>query len=375
MKPKTFIAFAVVAVVSVAAAGIAVSRQPGFETADVAGSRLFPDVLDKVNTVAAVTVEQGDKHVTLHRQQDSWGLVERDGYPVRTDKVREVILGLAQLVAKEPKTRKKERYPKLELEDPESADAKSRRLTLLDEEGTVIARAIVGKIRYGTFAEDEEGVYVRKPGDAQAWLAQGNLKPGVEVTDWIKQLILRVEDKRTARVVIHQPDGETLTAFRASPGAAHLTVADLPADAKLKSDSAADKLASAFAYFDVEDVRKADSVPARDDTVHVDLETFDGLRVGLALTEVKDGETWVRFTRVAAEPGATGDKADAAAKEGGDAAKKATDAAKKAKDVAKEAADLAALTKGWAYRIADYKADTLRTRRASLIEKKKAAGS
>ena len=85
--------------------------------------------------------------------------------------MRALLVKLAEAELVEGKTRNKDRYALLELEDPAAKDAKSRLLRLLDDKGVVIAEAIVGKKRFDAFGGSKSGTYVRKLG-RRADLAQ-----------------------------------------------------------------------------------------------------------------------------------------------------------------------------------------------------------
>ena len=113
--------------------------------------------------------------MTLARDKDAWTLADRGGYPAKAEAVRALLVKLAEAELVESKTRNKDRYALLELEDPAAKDAKSRLLRLLDDKGGVIAEAIVGKKRFDAFGGSKSGTYVRKPGDAQTWLTNADL--------------------------------------------------------------------------------------------------------------------------------------------------------------------------------------------------------
>lgn len=345
MSPKTFVAIAVAAVVAVAAAGISVALQPGYRDTDAAGRRMFPDLLERVNDVASVVIEDAKGTLSVTRRDGGWVLAESDGYPARAGKVRAVVVGLARLTLLEPKTRREDRYAKLNLRDPETEDALSRRLTLKAAGGEVLARVIVGRRNFTFQAGD--AVYVRKPDDAQSWLARGTLELGTQPSDWLRPMIVDIKPGRVARVVVRHADGETVVASRTSPEDKNFAVENLPAGARLKNESAADNFGLALENLQLVEVRRADAIAFPGDaTVKAEITTFDGLTARLTLAEV-DGKDWLRLSFSARADGS--EPADG-------------------KDVAKEARDLAARTEGWAYRISGYRAVDLKKRMADLIK-------
>jgi hypothetical protein len=102
----------------------------------------------------------------------------------------------------------------LELEDPAAKDAKSRLLRLLDDKGGVIAEAVVGKKRLDAFGGNKSGTYVRKPGDAQTWLANADLDVSVAMRDWVQTGVLDVPAAKIAKVTVEIPGEEPLVIAR-----------------------------------------------------------------------------------------------------------------------------------------------------------------
>ena len=59
---------------------------------------------------------------------------EKGGYPADVAKVQQALLGLADLTFVEPKTRKPDLYPRLEVEDADKPGTKSTLVTVTDDE-------------------------------------------------------------------------------------------------------------------------------------------------------------------------------------------------------------------------------------------------
>lgn len=351
MTPRALILLVLCTVLITASAAISVSLDRGFSPSAGAGERVFPDLLDSVNDVATMTIEQAGRTVTIKRRAGGWAIVERSGYAARTAKVHQTVVGLARLELLEPKTRLEKRYGKLEVENPDGQAALSKRLTLKAEDGAIMAQLIVGKRKFGLVGRDDSGVYLRKSGNAQSWLARGKFGIDVKARDWLEQGIIDLAADRIRRITIRHPGGETLTAQKTTAADRHFAVIDLPAGAKLISAGAADSLAGGLAGLELEDVAKADTVAfAADAVVTAEFTTFDGLVVRAEIVE-HDEQPWLRLSA----------NADAAPD---------TDAGKKAAD---EAGDIGARTGGWAYRIPAYTASSLRTRPGDLIEAAKPA--
>ena len=59
--------------------------------------------------------------------------------------MHQALLGLADLAFVEPKTKKPDLYPRLELEDADKKGAKSTLVTVSDDKGSLLGEIIAGK--------------------------------------------------------------------------------------------------------------------------------------------------------------------------------------------------------------------------------------
>src|SRR5215469_18493209 len=187
MQPRSliFLASATVILAGVAIGVLAsgdrgVSRPPPGELA-------FPALAGKLGDVASVTVSHNGATTTMIRDGDSWLVSEKGNYPANAGKISQIVRAMADLTLVEPKTQKAELYRRLELDDP--GKGKSALVTVKDKSGGAIAEAIVGKRRYDRLGGGNDGVYLRKPGDAQAWLARGSLDPSGDPPSWLDRRI------------------------------------------------------------------------------------------------------------------------------------------------------------------------------------------
>ena len=83
-------------------------------------------------------------------------------------------------------------------------------MRLLDAKGGVIAEAVVGKKRSDAFGFGKVGTYVRKPGDAQTWLANVELDASADLKDWVKTDVFQVDSSKVNRVTVEIPGEQPL---------------------------------------------------------------------------------------------------------------------------------------------------------------------
>jgi hypothetical protein len=308
-----------------------------------AGERVFPSLASKVGDVAAVTITRAAGSFNLTRQSNGgWGVAEKSNYPADGSKVRQVVLGLSELTLVEPKTAKPDSYPRLEVEDPAKEGAKSSLVMVKDASGAKLGELVVGKRRVDRLGTGIDGLYIRRPGDAQSWLAKGTIELQPDAKDWLDKKVVNVPAARVKSVTLTQPDGAKVVLQR-EKAEDKFAVADAPADAKMKSDYTVSEPGSTLDNLELTDVQPEASLPVPSDGLfQAEIATFDGLTVKVRVFE-KDGTNWLRL---------------AAAGTG---------------EAEKEAKEITDKVSPWAYAVAPYKANPLKTKLADLIEPPKSS--
>ena len=338
MKPRAFAALSVVTVVALVVAIATYAAQNRWSHVKVSGAGLVPGLAAQASRIAKIELKQGEKALTLARDKEAWSLADRGGYPAKPEAVRALLVKLAGAELVESKTRNKDRYALLELEDPAAKDAKSRLLRLLDDKGGVIAEAVVGKKRLDAFGGNKSGTYVRKPGDAQTWLASADLDVSVAVRDWVQTGVLDVPAAKIAKVTVEIPGEEPLVIARDAGDATKYALVGMPEGKKLKEGAGIDAIVRAAGNIDLEDVRKPAAAAAPGDVSIAKIEADGGLAVTVRLRK-QDADTWVALEA----SGADG-------------------------DAKKTAEDITTRTQGWEFKVPAHKAQSILKRRADLFE-------
>jgi hypothetical protein len=292
--------------------------------------------------------------------------------------VKGAVVGLAQLRPVEAKTTRPELYSKIGVEDPDPAQKEDAAqgpdesfvptaLTFKDEKGTVLASAILGKVKGGETPE----VYVRKTGDPQSWLAEGSVEAPPEPLGWIDRQVANIPRDRIKEVTISRPDGETVIVSREKPEDRTFTVRNVPAGRELSSPSAGEPLGAALSFLAIDDVLPADQLDFAGAGVArasiCTFRTFDGLLV-TAETATKDGKTWLRLEATYEAPADPTEppKADAPGPTPAETPKAPT--IKPAEYVKKEADELNTKARPWVFQVPDYKAKVFATKMEELLK-------
>lgn len=303
------------------------------------GKPVLPKVAPELGDVAKVVLKRAGNTITFVLQDKVWKVTEKDDYPADAGKVREMLLGLAQISFVEPKTAQSDLYKRLNLEDPSQPKAQSTAVEVFDAGGATLGSVIVGKRRIDELGGGNDGVYIRLPSEPRTWLARGTLDLDSDVTQWLDRRIADIPEARIKQAVLRRPDGTTLTIGR-DKAADKFGLKELPPDRKLKSDTTLVEPATILQGFDLTDVKAAKNLTLpQEGATTADYTTFDGLTVHTTIAKIGD-QDWMRLTAEAS---------------GDDKAKS-------------EAATLTKRWTPWVYGIASYKANAIRTKLDDLLE-------
>jgi hypothetical protein len=350
MNPKAFAALAVVAVVAVGAAAAALYVQPNYGGTQGAGSKIFPNLMDRVDSVYSIEVIHPEKTVHVNRKGDGWFIKEADDYPAMTKKVSKTLLDLAQLELYTPMTSLPERWEKLWVDDPTRKGGQAKQITLFDKDGKPIAQAIAGRNKFSVEGSSTGGLFIRRANENQSWLAKGSLDVNYEPRDWFDRAFMELQANRFKRIVVRHPGGEEIVVSKAEKGQPNYVIENLPAGRQMRSTAEADDYATTFSGFRVDDVVSAANkqLPA-DKTITADYETFDGLTVKTRLY-IEDKVHWVTFEAVAA-PNAQANEADKI-------------------DPVKDAEQINQAAKGWVFDVSDYRLSALKKTMETMLQEK-----
>ena len=286
MQRRHFLALVAVAPVAAIAAAVIVSRGDRAISQAAPGQRALPGFADNLNRLAFLRLTRGAMTVNFAVADNRWTVVEKDNYPADQDRVRRLLLQLAQLELVEQKTGRPELLARLDLDDP--ANGKSTEITAQDRTGAVIGQIVIGRSRPSELGEGEAGVYVRKPRSDQAWLARGGFSLGGDAVSWLDRRIIDIVPARIATVVLTAADGSSVTVTRGSADQP-FAIDGLPVDARPKPDAALAEPAGVLEALDLTDVKPASGEAVPEATTAA-FTTFDGVVIGLRLSPPDAGD-------------------------------------------------------------------------------------
>jgi hypothetical protein len=290
MQRRTLLLLGGAAAVSVGAAVLLAPR--GIDQPDIApGGLAFPGLAERLQAAARIEIRKADGTLVLTRQGDAWGLPDKGGYPVRAEKLREMLVGLTELRLAEARTADPGQHARLGVDDPAQPGSTALLLRVLDGQGAPLAELILGRRRVRTQGNLPESIYVRRPGESQAWLAEGRLAADADPQLWLDRDIANLAADRIRRVDIRR-EGEPPLLLARALGEPRLHV-ERPADAPPADEVALDEIARAFEYLTFLEVRPAAAMPGRP-VGESRFDLADGLAVHVA-PSLDDGNVWIRL--------------------------------------------------------------------------------
>jgi hypothetical protein len=288
MQPRGFLALLAAALVMAVIAVAIVSRGDREAGRAPAGQRALPGLADKLGDLGRMRLTRGTMTVNLAMADQRWTVVEKGNYPADRDRVRKLLLQLAQLELIEPKTDKPELLARLDLDDP--ANGKSTLVAVQDRTGALAGQLIIGRSRPTEIGGGDAGVYVRRPDSDQAWLARGSFLLDGDMLSWLDRRIIDIAPARVESVVLTAADGNAVILARASPDLP-FAIDGPPADAQPKPDAVLAAPAGALTALDLADVKPESEKPIPQNGVATAaFTTFDGLVVGLRLSPPEAGD-------------------------------------------------------------------------------------
>jgi len=383
MKSKTIALLAGITIVGILLAVFA-NREPS-SSLPKSGQLVFPDLMNVVNDVNEVVIETQEQTMTLVRGEQTWGVKEKAGYRADVEKVKQVIVGLADLRIHESKTQNPELYERLGLQDKDQEGSTSKTVTVKTADNSEAAKLVIGNQRPAKGNPRMSDIYVRKPGDPQTWLAIGNVPIETMPDEWLDKEVTALPTKRVRQVTVTHPKGDTLHLSKAKPDDLDFHLDSIPSGFKISSQFNLNNVVGTLVQLSLEDVKPQAEVDfSANRGVSAVLETFDGLRLHVQTTKL-DEHVWGKFSTEfdanLIQPSESetkpedSQKSDETETEKGD---KDTGAdipekesiLKKPEEVQKEVERLNQRVKDWAYALPSFRVENFSKLKKDLISKK-----
>ncbi|MBY0336735.1 MAG: DUF4340 domain-containing protein [Acetobacteraceae bacterium] len=289
---------------AVMAVGTALLFQPESERREAIapGALAFPGLAARLPDVQRVEIRRGDARLNLLRVGEGWAVAEAHSYLARPERVRELLTGLTELRLTEERTSDPAMLSRLGVEDPQAPGSSSTLLRLLGADGSPIVELILGRRRVRTQGNVPETVYVRRPGEARAWLAEGRLAAEQDPQLWLDRDIANIAPARIRRVEVARA-GEAPLVIGRHPDGQQLLRIEQPESAPAADPLNLDEVGRAFEMLTFIEVRPEAEIPG-EALGEGRFELTDGLAI--AVWASRDGNLlWIRLRAEGTTPEAT----------------------------------------------------------------------
>ena len=287
MKSKTIGLLAGITLFGIVLAVIA-NREPS-TTIPQSGQVLFPELMSVVNDVNEVVIETNEQTITLVRDENLWRVKEKANYRANLEKVKQAIVGLADLRIHEPKTKNPELYERLGLQDSHQEGSPSKTVTIKTTDNPEYAKLVVGNQKPAKGNSRMSDIYVRKPDDPQTWLVVGNLPLETIQDEWLDKEVTALTTKRVRQVTVSHPKGKTLHLAKSKPEDLDFQLDSIPLGFKISSQFNVNNVVGSLVQLSLEDVKPLAEVDfVGNPGVSAVLETFDGLRLHVHTTKQEE---------------------------------------------------------------------------------------
>ncbi|HYZ24866.1 MAG TPA: DUF4340 domain-containing protein [Rhodopila sp.] len=282
--------------------------EPNEQTTEAsAGKPAFPDLASKLKDIAKIEITHQDTHTVIEKRPQGspggssggspggtqpgggWGVAAMHDYPVQETKLRGLLTGLTELRLSETRTSNPAEFARLGVDDPAGKNAAGNLVQVMDAAGKPIAELIVGHRKVRAQGDLPDQVYVRRPGEDQSWLADGNLQVDADPAQWLDRSIMNIGHDRIASVVV----GDKALVFGLL--ASRFALIE-PADHPKLEDYKVEDVARALEMLSFQQVRAdADAPKDAAEAGHAVFTTNDGLAVTATVLHAGK-DVWARFS-------------------------------------------------------------------------------
>ena len=291
-------------------------------------TEFLPGFAANVKNAATIHVASHDNEFDLAFTGGKWVLPGHGNYPADFDEVRHTLIGLAALQTLSPKTNRADWLHYINLDTPPKGNGTE--FIVKDASGKTLAAVITGSPEQLGDPNGTIGLFVRRPGENQTYLARSVITPAGDFLSWIDSSVINLGAARIQQVTVTPPRGKGFTVTRDKDEDLKFKLA-APPKTGYPNQQIMDAIPYAVASFSLADVQPASTVDFSAAS-HAVGKGFDGLLITLDIAP-KGHDLWARITAAAA-PGAGA-------------------------EAVKDASGINAKVAGWAYKLPDEKGRAL----------------
>jgi hypothetical protein len=221
------------------------------------GVLAFPGLAARLAQAEVLEIQRNEGTLIIRRAGERWILPDRNDYPIRDSKMRELLTGLTELRLAESRGGEAENFARLGVDDPTALGSTATRLRLLGPQGAVMLEATLGRRRARTQGNVPETVYLRRGSEPEAWLAEGRVPVEADAASWMDRDVANFPAERVRGVTVSRAGTQPITLARNATG---LALTD-PPDPPQTNRAVLDDVARAFEYLTFMDAMPEAATP------------------------------------------------------------------------------------------------------------------
>lgn len=341
------------------------------------GQSVFSDL--PVNDISEIVIEQADLSLTMSRKDDIWVCKEKSDYPVKYDRLKDLVLKIADIKIGQIPVVNKSQLPEMGMTVPPKADSGTL-VRLKNDKSDVLASLLIGKTRQSSSSTDYRGMteeyFVSSNLGETVYLVKESFHYATpEPNGWLETELLNVPADDIVRMSIQSHDGIPLK-FSIVDG--EMTLEGIR-DGEVAEKSTITNLRSALTSLHLNDIAESnltDEQMGLDKPITYTAETAKGeiYTVQIGASPKATEERYVRLS-AALSPAPNDDNKDTNDSEMSDEEKEQAKTQKEQKILAREnleknIADLNSKFSKWTYTLATYKTDNMVGTRDAIVKPK-----
>ncbi|MGV0005270.1 MAG: DUF4340 domain-containing protein [Candidatus Porifericomitaceae bacterium WSBS_2022_MAG_OTU9] len=311
---------------------------------------------ESINSVRKITIRSGAGEIVLEGYGSEWVVANRSGYPALFGQVKELLINLSEARIIEYKTSNAELYERLGLVPLDQEGARSHQVVVEDGTGKTMLDVIIGDQSTGAIS----GYYAKHSDNARSFLVDGELSIDADMRNWLDAELADIDSDRVREILIRQDGEQPLRIYKEDDEQQDFTLADIPEDQEIISQTTLNRMGTILAALSAEDVASKDSFSFSEAAIKTQVHTFDGL-VGDITAEYTDGKAYATIAFTADEEIVKATVIEDGEEEG------STEFDDRLEKVRQEAARLNAKFDDWLYEVPYFKYDTFDRKPGGLL--------
>ena len=291
MLKNKFILFGIFGLLTIS---LLVSNYAKQDVVQNTGEYFYPELKSKLASVTEVELDDSVSKLILTKDTvtNTWVAKNKANYPIDFNKLKNLLVGVAELKIIEAKTNNPDNFTLLSLNQIRGDEISGaiKVLAKLDHGDQPVIDLLLGK-RSGVHLRDNylDEIYVRKNNDNQVWLVTGKLPTAFNFANLVIQPLFKMSATEIQSLSIQHPKQERLVLYKDTKESLDYKIGGLPKSQKIKAQYLANMIPATIANLTFDDTVAAstDKTNWQSSSI-IKFKTFNKLAVELKVQQQKN---------------------------------------------------------------------------------------